>query len=147
MKQFNPMQYLAIDIANHFGLDKLNYEDRIDWVKTNIDDLEQFTSTADEPLLYAKAVHAFRQSQAGIPTGHTVAFDATCSGLQLMSLLTNCKKGMSLTGLINPDKRSDAYTEITEYINYLLKQDGIDSVEVSRKDAKKAIMTSLYGDG
>lgn len=33
MKQFNSMQYLAIDIANHFGLDKLNYEERIDFSK------------------------------------------------------------------------------------------------------------------
>lgn len=145
MKVFNPMQYLAIDIANHFGLDKLNYEERIDWVKTNINSLENMTEQAEEPILFAKAVHALRQTQQGIPTGHTVAFDATCSGLQLMSLLTNCKSGMSLTGLIDPNKRSDAYTQITEYINYLLKQDGIDSVEVSRKDAKQAIMTSLYG--
>lgn len=144
MKQFNPMQYLAIDIANHFGLDKLNYEDRIDWVKTNIDDLEQFTSTADEPLLYAKAVHAFRQVQQGLPVGHAVAFDAACSGLQIMSVLMRCKSGCYLTGLIDPNKRIDAYSMITDAMNEELSKQG-KQVSVSRKDAKKAIMTSLYG--
>lgn len=144
MKQFNSMQYLAIDIANHFGLDKLNYEERIDWVKTNQNDLEQLTSTAEEPLLYAKAVHALRQSQAGIPVGHTVAFDATCSGLQIMSVLMRCKSGCYLTGLIDPNKRIDAYSMITDAMNEELSKQG-KQVSVSRKDAKKAIMTSLYG--
>lgn len=144
MKQFNPTQYIAIDIANHFGLDKLNYEDRIDWVKTNIDDLEQFTSTADEPLLYAKAVHAFRQVQQGLPVGHAVAFDAACSGLQIMSALMRCRSGAYLTGLIDPNNRIDAYTLITDAMNTELAKKGM-QVSVSRKDAKKAIMTSLYG--
>ena len=34
--------YLAIDIANCYGLNKLNFEDRIDWVKTNEKYLEDF---------------------------------------------------------------------------------------------------------
>lgn len=145
MKQFNPMQYLAIDIANHYGLDKLNYEYRIQWVKDNIDTLESYQNKAEEPILFAKAVNALRLAQRGIPTGHTVALDAVCSGLQLMSIMTNCQSGMSLTGLIDPDTRSDAYTTITEYMNKLIADDGFDGVIITRSDAKKAIMTSLYG--
>ena len=56
-----------------------------------------------------------------------------------------CGKGANITGLINPNKRSDAYTEVTKYMNKLLKEDGIDSFTVSRKDAKSAVMTYLYG--
>lgn len=145
MKEFNPMQYMAIDIANHFGLDKLTYEDRIQWVKDNIGNLESQTKKAEEPQLYWKAVNAFRKAQNGEAIGHTVALDSVCSGLQIMSALMNCKSGAELTGLIDPDKRSDAYTEITEYMNILLKKDKIKGVKVSRKDSKQAIMTALYG--
>lgn len=144
-KQFNPMQYLAIDIANHYGLDKLEYEQRIQWVKDNLYNLESHQSKAEEPLLYIKAVKALRDSMQGKPTGHTVALDSVCSGLQLMSVLMGCKDGASLTGLIDPNKRTDAYTLITDHMNTLLSQAGIDNVIVSRKDAKQAIMTALYG--
>lgn len=146
MKQFNPKQYLAIDIANHYGLDKLNYEDRIQWVKTHYDGLELYTEQADEPILFAKAVHAFRVAENSLPIGHTVALDSASSGLQLMSLLTNCVSGMRLTGLIDPDNRMDAYTLITKRINQVLRDNpDIDMVEVSRSEAKEAIMTYLYG--
>lgn len=141
MKTFNPMQYMAIDIANHYGLDKLNYEDRITWVKHNIDTLEQLSNKADEPLLYNKAVYALRQAQQGKPINHSVAFDAVCSGLQLMSVVMRCENGARLTGLIDIDKRIDAYTEITKAMNEKLGS----NLQVKREDAKKAIMTSLYG--
>lgn len=144
-KQFNPMQYLAIDIANHYGLDKLEYEQRIQWVKDNLYNLESHQNKAEEPLLYIKAVKALRDSMQGKPTGHTVALDSVCSGLQLMSVLMGCKDGASLTGLIDPNKRTDAYTLITDHMNTLLSQAGINNVIVSRKDAKQAIMTALYG--
>ncbi|WP_273637064.1 DNA-directed RNA polymerase [Moraxella catarrhalis] len=144
MKVFNPMQYLAIDIANHFGLDKLNYEERIDWVKTNINSLENMTEQAEEPILFAKAVHALRQTQQGIPTGHTVAFDATCSGLQIMSVLMRCRSGAYLTGLIDPNNRIDAYTLITDAMNTELAKKGM-QVSVSRKDSKKAITNKQDG--
>lgn len=141
MKEFNPMQYLAIDISNHYGLDKLNYEDRIQWVKDNINNLEDYTATAEEPLLYAKAVHALREVQSGKPTNHSVAFDAVCSGLQIMSVLMRCKKGCELTGLIDPDNRIDAYTAITTALNARLGS----TATYERKDVKQAIMTYLYG--
>ena len=143
-KEYTPMQYLAIDIANQYGLDKEVFEKRIEWVKSNLNDLEAYTEEAEEPLLYAKAVKAFRDTQAGKPTGHTVALDAVCSGLSLMSTVMNKEKGANITGLTNPNKRSDAYTEVTKYMNKLLKEDGIDSFTVSRKDAKSAVMTLKY---
>ncbi|ELA08273.1 hypothetical protein MOMA_06916 [Moraxella macacae 0408225] len=145
MQHFNPMQYLAIDIANHFGLDKQTYDQRIDWVKANLDDLESYQDKAEEPILFAKSVKALRDSQLGIKTGHTVALDSVNSGLQLMSVIMRCKRGCELTGLIDQDTRSDAYTAITERMNALLKQDGIDEITVTRKQAKDACMTWAYG--
>ena len=147
MKKFNPMQYLAIDIANCWGLDKVTYEERIQWVKDNIDNLEQLADQADEPMLYWKAVKALRQAQNGEATGHTVALDSVCSGLQIMSALMRDKEGCTITGLIHPDKRYDAYTEVTDTMNELIKDSEEDLGEffVDRNQSKRAVMTYLYG--
>lgn len=143
MVNFNGMQYIAIDVANSFGHDKWEFEDRINWVKKNIDSLEQLESGADKKSLplYRKAVMALRKAQKGEATGHLVGLDATCSGMQIMSAMTGCVAGATATGLVNPNKRADAYTIVTDTMN---QQDGI-FVKVPRSSAKEAVMTSLYG--
>lgn len=141
-KEFTGIEYLAIDVANAYGLDKETFEYRIDWVKANQDSLETYASKAEEPHLYNKAVAHLRKALKGLPSGHAVALDSCASGLQLMSVMTGCKSGCYMTGLIDPDKRMDAYSLVTGYMNDLL---GKDSVVVSRKDAKQGVMCSLYG--
>ena len=84
MKKFTAVEYLAIDIANHAGLDKETFENRIQWVKDNQDALESVQ--AEEPYLYQKAVKAFRNALKGLPIGHTVTLDSVASGMQLMSV-------------------------------------------------------------
>lgn len=137
MKEFNPMQYLAIDIANCYGLDKENFETRIQWVKDNINYLEDYQDQAEEPILYYKAVKALREAQGGKPIGHAVALDSASSGLQLMSVVMRCKSGASLTGLIDPDTRTDAYTLITERVNAKLDSELV----IPREYSKRALMT------
>jgi hypothetical protein len=141
-KTYSGLEYLAIDVANAYGLDKETFESRIKWVKENQDSLETYASKAEEPHLYNKAVAHFRKAIKGLPSGHAVALDSCASGLQLMSVMTGCKSGCYMTGLIDPDKRMDAYSLVTGYMNDLL---GKDSVTVSRKDAKQGVMCSLYG--
>ena len=55
--EYNPMQYLAISIANNHSQDKETYEGRIQWVKDNIDRLEDLSDTAEEPFQYMKVQH------------------------------------------------------------------------------------------
>lgn len=143
MKNFSGIEYIAIDVANSFGHDKMEFEDRIKWVKDNIDNLEALESGADKKALplYRKAVMALRKAIKGEATGHLVGLDATCSGMQIMSAMTGCIAGATATGLVNPNKRADAYTIVTETMN---QQAGI-LVKVPRSDAKNAVMTSLYG--
>ena len=141
-KQFTGIEYLAIDVANGYGLDKESFEYRIQWVKDNQKDLEDYAQLAEEPHLFNKSVAHFRKALKGLPTGHAVALDSCASGLQLMSVMTGCKSGCYMTGLIDPDKRMDAYSLVTGHMNDLL---GKDSVVVSRADAKQGVMCSLYG--
>lgn len=141
MTFYTGWQYLLIDAASHFGLDKLRFEERIQWSLDHLHELESLAEQADSKPLYLKAVMAIRKAQKGIPTGHPVGVDASCSGIQIMSVLTGCVSGARSTGLVDPDRRADAYSECTTIMNKLL--DG--NLEVSRKEAKQALMTSFYG--
>lgn len=82
MQWFTPLEYLQIDIANQFGLDKQPFEDRIAWVEANENNLEDLEPQAKKKTRYryAVAVMAYREVQAGKPTGHRVGFDACSSG-------------------------------------------------------------------
>ena len=56
-KQYTGIEYMAIDVANHFGdgsgmlpnsLDKMEFEDRIAWVKSNQANLESLADKAED---------------------------------------------------------------------------------------------------
>ena len=80
MQQFTGLEYLKIDIANAFGLDKESWSTRIEWVDNAYLMLENMIETANEPMLYLKAVKALRKTEAGLPSGHAMMLDATSSG-------------------------------------------------------------------
>ena len=144
MTQFSGWQYLLIDLANAFGHDKEVFEKRIAWAEENLDVLETLIEKADSKPLYVKAVSSIRKTQQGIPSGHLVGFDATCSGIQVMSAITGCITGANNVGLVDPFVRADAYTLCTKIMNEILAAQGL-SVTVTRKQAKAALMTAFYG--
>lgn len=144
MQEFSGFDYLQIDVANHFGLDKELFESRIQWVRDNMDNLENLVPDADAPIPYVKAVMALRDAQEGKPTGHLMGLDACSSGLQIMACMSGCKVTAENTGLINPGVRADVYTTTTGVMNKLLHQHGI-QVDVERDDVKYAQMTHFYG--
>lgn len=147
MKEFTAWEYLLIDIANHWGLDKLIFEARIEWAETNINNFEKLAEERGdwkEKPMYIKTCMAIRKAQQGIPTGHLVGFDAVCSGAQIMAVLTGCESAANATGLVDPNRRADLYTDCTALMNGHLTAEGI-TVQANRKDVKQACMTSLYG--
>jgi len=151
MQTYTGWQYLLIDAANQFGLDKLLFEERIQWATDNLDKLELLSDSRDawkEQPLYLAAVMAIRKAQAGKPSGHMVGLDACCSGIQVMSAMTGCIAGATNTGMVNPNERADAYSKLhTVMISILDKQAGIigSALNISRDDAKSALMKGFYG--
>lgn len=145
MNLYSGWEYLLIDVANQYGLDKETFEKRIEWALAHLNDLEALTDKADNKPLYVKAVLAIRRAQKGLPIGHLVGFDASCSGIQIMSVITGCHVGAKATGLIDPDVRADAYMACTQAMNQILQKTTGGAVQVTREDAKKALMTSFYG--
>lgn len=144
MKTFTPWQYLLMEAATQHSMGKKTFEERIQWGKDNLSQLETLVDTAEEPALYMVAIMAIRQVQKGLPTGILVSMDAVCSGLQLMSVLSGDANAAEMTGLVRDDKRPDAYTDITDAMNRLLQQAGLVSVQVARDEAKDAVMTACY---
>lgn len=144
MKTFSGFEYLLIDAASNYGLDKENFEARLAWAQANLPRLEKLAQEKGkwkERPLYTKAVQAIRKAQKGKPTGHLVSMDAVSSGMQLMSAVTGCMQGALATGLIDPNNRADAYSHIAKVMSNLLGR----TVEVTRKQVKAAAMPALYG--
>mgnify|MGYP006432759577 CR=1 FL=1 len=137
MEYFTGWEYLLIDVANQYGLDKKLFHKRIEWAEAYLDTLENYISEADDPEMYQKAVMAVRQVQQGKPTGHLVGFDAVCSGMQVMSAVMACENGCESTGLINPNERADAYTKTTDAMSNILGS----QITVDRASVKDATMT------
>jgi hypothetical protein len=141
MKFYTPFQWLCVDIANQGYDDKKLFEERVEWVKENFARLPYLNTSKKERPLYLKAVNALYRACRGQQIGHMVGLDATCSGMSIMSVVTKCFKGCLATNLIDPDKRNDAYTMVTDAASRMLEGDLI----IDRNDAKQATMTTLYG--
>lgn len=138
---FTGKQYLMIDIANNFGLDKDDWGDRLAWFEKNEATLESLISAAAEPALFAAGVRAWRNVQKGGVNHYPISLDATSSGIQLLSCLTGDRKGAELCNVIDIGSRADAYT--IQYKNMLEKTGG--DARVDRSKCKDAIMTAFYG--
>lgn len=139
MKTYSPLEYIKIDIANQFGLDKKTFKQRVAWVDS-VKDLHSKTAQAEKPAQYLAAVLALEDALAGRPTGHLVGLDSCSSGITILGILTGCKVTCANTGVIG-SKRMDMYAEVTGAMNSILPVD----VNVVRKDAKQAAMTHYYG--
>ena len=143
------MRWLKIDIANHYGLDKVLWEDRVNFVDVNDSILEALADKADEPLLYIQAVQAYRKAQRGLPTGYIVRLDATASGPQIMNTLFRDIEGMKYLNVLGDDTRYDLYTLVAQTMYENTKDSQIwrdlnDDFAKVRKIVKKPIMTSFY---
>ena len=119
INKYTPLEYIKIDIANHYGLDREQFEFRIKWVDDNHGNLETLEADAKDKYRYAAAVLALREVEAGKPTGHLVGLDACASGPQIMSALMRDAIGAENTSLIGKD-RNCVYVKTTKAMNALL---------------------------
>lgn len=135
LQTFTGKEYLAIDVANNFGLDKDDWDDRLAWFKTNEPNLEKLLPKADEPALFFAAVKAYRKAQHGQVVHYPISLDATSSGIQILAALTGDRKAASLCNVIDTGHREDAYTGL---YTAMCEKIG-DKAKIDRKDTKRAI--------
>ena len=141
MQTFTGREYLLIDIANCYGLDRQTWAERLDWAESYHDDLEFIDDQAKNPILYRKAVRALRLVNHGSPTNHIMGLDATASGIQIMACMSGCHKTAYEVNLLDDGIRHDLYGSIGDYMNVTLNR----TIPFVRDDMKDPIMTTFYG--
>lgn len=167
MQTFTGRQYLQIDIANSFGLDKKTWAERLAWYDQHAGHLHEMVQQAEHPALFYAGVRAMEAVEQGEPIGFAISLDATSSGLQILAALTGDRRAALLCNVVNQegDIRANAYTLVYEAMLEMLGEDGMipdqeepkdttgvqfipvrtEADRIDADDVKKAIMTSLYG--
>ena len=141
MKEFTAREYLKIDIASQYGLDKSTWQERINWFDANEHVLVEKIVSAENPALFFAGLTAWNDMLQGNPSGYPISLDATSSGFQLLAVLTGDESASKLCNVINTGKREDAYTGI---YNIMCAITG-GKAKIDRPMVKEAIMTALYG--
>lgn len=147
MQLLTAKEYLKVDIANNYGLDKKTWDERIAWFDENEANLLNLVDEAEESALFYAGVNAWKDMKAGKPIGYAVALDATSSGLQLLACLTGDRSAAELCNVVNymgengKPLRRDAYTVVYDKMLSILGE----ASRIKRSDTKQAIMTAFYG--
>ncbi|MDX5515072.1 DNA-directed RNA polymerase [Stenotrophomonas sp. RG-453] len=158
--------WLAVHLANCFGVDKVSFEERVQWVR---DHEEQILDSALDPLdgqrFWIDADSPFCALAACFEwLGYTlngrdhvshiqVALDGSCNGLQNFSAMLRDSVGGAATNLVPQVKPADIYTRVRDVAQAKLearaaegdviaiKLDG----QLTRDIVKQPVMTLPYG--
>lgn len=137
--------WLAVGIANTYGKDKLSLDDRVQWVLQNeeliisvaADPLSDLRWTdVSEPWQFLRGCldwKGWRDNGDGYLSHWAVAVDATCSGLQVYSMLFKDEVGGRSVNLVPGLCRQDIYGDVAEQVKVRLRGLIHTSTHVDRK--------------
>ena len=157
------VDWLAVHGANCFGVDKVSYEDRVQWVHDHQDQIvqcaenpldERWWTKADSPwqfLAFCFEWYGYTLHGLEFPSKIPVGLDGSCNGLQHFSAMLRDEIGGKATNLVPSDKPSDIYQMVADLVNALIKDD-ISAIAIAwkklgltRKGTKRCVMTLPYG--
>jgi len=160
------VHWLAVHVANTFGMGKLPFKERVEWVHENreaiLDSAERpleghrFWTKAEKPWRFLAAAFEWAGFTAEGPAfvSHLpVAMDGTCNGLQHLSALGRDPQGGHWTNLSPGPKPQDLYQEVANRLRNRLEGSADRGDEVAkswlplcdRTLVKPATMTTPYG--
>jgi DNA-directed RNA polymerase len=130
------VDWLKILLANNFGIDKANFDDRIQWAKEHEQEIldsainpidgQRFWTEADDPWQFLAACFEYENYKdygedycSHLP----IVVDATASGLQHLSALLKDPIGGAAVNLIPGDKPSDIYGLVAQKLIEILEYD------------------------
>lgn len=160
--------WLAIHGANSFGVDKVSFEERIDWVELHAEDIKRVAcdplqhlwwTEADSPwqflafcLEWAGYLDACAAGRGEHFLSHLpVMVDGTCNGIQHFSAMLRDPVGGKATNLVPSDKPSDIYGAVAEAVIARLSADTSEfaakwmTFGIDRKITKRSVMVLPYG--
>jgi DNA-directed RNA polymerase len=154
--------WLAVHIANLFGVDKVPFDERVEWVMANEEKLldsamdpldgEGFWQDADSPFCALAACiewMGFKVSGEAYVSRLPIALDGSCSGLQHFSAALRCEVGGSQVNLVPQERPADIYTAVAKRAQELSDASGSEYAaawagKFCRKVAKQPTMTLCY---
>jgi DNA-directed RNA polymerase len=159
--------WLAVHIANLFGVDKVSFHDRVKWtydhaaqiIDSAVDPLDggRFWATADSPWMALAAIFDFAGylQQGETYVSHLpIPLDGSNSGLQHFSALLRDPAGAAAVNLVpssaGVDGPSDVYAEVARIAQARVDRDSDPRAAlwrgglVTRKVAKRPTMTYVY---
>lgn len=166
------LEWLAIQGANTYGVDKVSFADRWNWVVDNTDAIKgvaadpmhpaawDFWTAADSPFCFLAFCFEWAKVLAGgwgTESSLPVALDGSCNGLQHYSAALRDPVGGAAVNLIPSEKPQDIYAVVAERVLdslRLLKDISGESGHyarlwlefgVDRKITKRSVMTLPYG--
>uniref|UniRef100_A0A7S1IXA0 DNA-directed RNA polymerase n=1 Tax=Eutreptiella gymnastica TaxID=73025 RepID=A0A7S1IXA0_9EUGL len=168
------LHWLYVQLANTYGKDKLSINDRVAFVKANLQVIMECASThenacaadswwkaAEKPFqCLATCREIFQAHQLPDPhkyqCGLPVHADGSCNGLQHFVALSRDDVGakpVNMTGS-SPDRApQDAYTGVLDVVLQIIDKDALEGHpvaskvqgHVARKTIKQTVMTTVYG--
>lgn len=160
--------WLAVHIAGLFGVDKVPFDERVEWVEENSDKLmdsalkpldgERFWEEADKPWCALAACFewlGFMLEGDDFVSHLPIAMDGSCNGLQHFSAMLNDEVGGKAVNLIPQDKPADVYTEVLHVVErrVIAEADAGNELAIAwlgnlnRNIVKRPVMTLPYGAG
>lgn len=153
--------WLAVHLANLWGVDKVALEDRVAWVQENEERIlscaldpyeEDFWMQADKPFQALAACFewlGYTYHGDAWVSRLPIAMDGSCSGLQHFSMMLRDEVGGAAVNLVPGPKPSDIYTAVAERAQAASDRstDAMAAVwrgKVNRKIAKQPTMTMCY---
>lgn len=167
----NGSYWLAVHGANCFGIDKVSFAERVQWVQdnqeaildsgTNALDGSRMWADADSPYMFLAFCMEWAKLVAHVAAGGSqgefisfipVGLDGSCNGLQNFSAMLRDEVGGKATNLVPNDYPSDIYAEVARTSQALIDREAaIDEMakkwsgnKVTRKLVKRNTMTVPY---
>jgi len=143
--------WLAVGIANTYGKDKLSLDDRVEWVKANQDLILSVATnpltdlrwtTVSEPWQFLRGCldwKGWKDQGDGFLSHWAVAVDATCSGLQVYSMLFKDEVGGRSVNLVPGLERQDIYGDVANRVKDRLREILVTSTLVQRKQEAREV--------
>lgn len=158
--------------ANHAGLDKLSFDDRVRWVEENkgtlldiaADPLSNLSwQDMDEPYQFLAWVMEYGDYVDGgesldFQSRHVIGQDGTCNGLQHLSAMMRDEVGGAAVNLVPGVEPADVYNEVCQVTEAKLAAIGkardeegrmarmwLNSGQLDRNLVKRLVMTLPYG--
>jgi DNA-directed RNA polymerase len=141
--------WLAVHVANSYGLDKWTFSERVNWVREQehnirrlaaLDSLDgksaddflaalsveglEFWKVAKKPWSFLAACFEWADHLLhGFVSRLPVTLDASANGLQHLSALTRDEKGAEATNLLNTNRPQDIYERVSKRLEEAVEQD------------------------